>query len=154
MTGAHRAEDQPAQEQAATADRDQTVWVKRGRPDPFRKPGVPDRLVLVLHREGMFYVGKLSTWEYHEIEIRRGDGTTEQHVDCVEMVVDVSRPRVHDLVVRMYERPTAARLVAELVDVLRGMVGKLAAPPRMTVPPAPKGNQYASWPNDRRPPAE
>jgi hypothetical protein len=97
---------------------------------------VPDRLVLVLHREGFYYVGKLSTWEYHEIVVSRRDGPGADAREIREMVVDTSRPDTVDVVVRMYERPTAVKLISELVSVLRGMIPGLAGRARRR-PPGP-----------------
>jgi hypothetical protein len=127
---------------------DETVQLAKRRPDPFRAEGVPDRLVLVLHREGMHYVGTLSTWEYHEIVVSRvnpHDGKPEQ---AYEMVVDVARPHTVDVVVRMHQRPTAARVVAELVDVLRGMVSGLAGRDRRRPPRASAPGDVTSGPHE------
>jgi len=137
----------------AQEDRDRPVWIQPGRPDPFRAAGVPDRLVLVLHREGMHFVGTLTTWEYHEILVHRPNGP-DGHAHVVrEMVVDTSTPRSTAVVVRMSQRPTAARLVAELVDVLRGMVSRLAGPDPNAPPRPVRRSVYASRPNDVQPPA-
>jgi hypothetical protein len=132
----HRAQDVPHIDAAAAVDHGGAVWIARGRPDPFRAPGVPDRLVLVLNREGLHYVGKLVTWEYREIEVRRGDGTRGPAGTRREMVVDVSLPHEIPLLVQMRQRPTAARLVAELVDVLKACIGPLAGRDRR-MPPGP-----------------
>lgn len=118
---------------------DGTVYLGPRKPDLFRAPGVPDRLVLVLNRDGLYYVGTLSTWEYHEIVVSRRDGPGVNARVVREMVVDTSRPHTTEVVVRMFERPTAARLVAELVGVLRGMISGLAGrdrrmPPRPAAP--------------------
>lgn len=102
------------------------TWIAPGRPDPFRAPGVPDRLVLVLHREGLHYVGKLSIWEYREIEVSRRTGPDQPREFIREMVVDVSMPHEVELHVQMSQRPTAARVVAELLDALRGKLSQLA----------------------------
>jgi hypothetical protein len=122
----HRAEDLPHIDAAAAVTHSGTVWIARGRPDPFRAPGVPDRLVLVLHREGLQYLGKLVTWEYQEIEVRAGGARPGMAGTRREMVVDVSLPHEIPLLVHMHQRPTAARLVAELVDVLKSLISPLA----------------------------
>jgi len=136
----------------AAAGEEMTVELLPVRPDPFRAPGVPQRLVLVLHREGLYYVGTLSTWEYHEIVVTRTnphDGKSEQ---AYEMVVDTSTPHTVDVLVRMYQRPTAARLVAELTDVLRGLVSTLAGRDRRMPPRPVRPGRDASSHNDAQPP--
>jgi hypothetical protein len=141
---AHRAEPGSEPDRSLPDVAEGTVRLTASGPDPFRAAGVPERLVLVLHREGLFYVGTLSTWEYHEIVVSRRDGPGAHAREVREMVVDTSRPHTVEVVVRMFERPTAARLVAELVGVLRGMVSGLAGRDRrMPVPPA-GPSRYAS----------
>jgi hypothetical protein len=128
----------PALHLHALAVDDDTVELDGGRvvPDPFRVAGVPQRLVLVVHRQGRFYVGTLTTWEYHEIIVHRTnpyDGKPEQ---AYEMVVDQSHPHTEEVVLGMSQRPTAAALVAELVETLRVMVPRLAGRARR-MPPRP-----------------
>jgi len=134
----HRAPDPESSPRRPGAQHGAAVWVERGRPDPFRAPGVPDRLVLVLHREGLHYVGKMSMWEYREIVVRRPNPDGGQSHDVCEMVVDASTSREVEIVVQMHQRPTAARLVAELVDVLRTKVGVLAGRDRTMPPGSPR----------------
>jgi hypothetical protein len=134
----HRAQDVPHIDAAAAATHGGTVWISKSRPDPFRAPGVPDRLVLVLQREGLHYVGKLVTWEYRELEVRHGNGRHGQAGTRREMVVDVSMPHEIPLLVQMHQRPTAARLVAELVDVLKSCIGPLTGRDRRMPPGSPR----------------
>lgn len=125
MTGGHRAPDSNGQDDRRASDLDQVVRLRPGRPDPFRAPGVPERLVLVLHRDGLNYVGTLSTWEYHAIDVTRRDGPGGDARVIREMIVDVSNPRSSRVVVRMTARPTAASLVGEVVETLRRMLPSL-----------------------------
>lgn len=125
MTGGHRAPDDDGQGERHASDLDQVVRLRPGRPDPFRAPGVPERLVLVLHRDGLNYVGTISTWEYHAIDVTRRDGPGSHARVVREMIVDVSNPRSSRVVVRMTARPTAASLVGEVVETLRRMLPSL-----------------------------
>ena len=132
----HRAEPAGVEPHAQGVDDGGTVWLAGGRPDPFRAEGVPDRLVISLHREGLSYVGKLVTWEYRAIDVSRRGGPEGRVRVWREMVVDVSTPHEAEVLVQMYQRPTTARLVAELVTVLRGMISGLAGRDRR-MPPRP-----------------
>lgn len=122
----HRAPKDQTQQPIQPQRHHGATWIERGRPDPFRAPGVPDRLVIVLHREGLHYVGRLTFWEYREIEVNRRGLAGEPSVKVKEMVVDASMPHDFDLHVQMSTRPTAARVVDELVQVLRRNIGRLA----------------------------
>lgn len=145
MTGRHRGRYPALNLHADAVDEDRPVWIAPGRPDPFRAAGVPDRLVLVLHREGRDYVGTLSTWEYHEVAVHRPIGPDGNPYVVREMVVDTSTPHSSDVLVRMLQRPTAARVVAQLVDVLRDMVPGLAGRDRrMPLRPARHGSDASS----------
>lgn len=142
--GKNYASDDDTDPQFSTMDTNGTVQFSRGLRDPFRAVGVPDRLVISLHREGLLYVGRLITWEYREIEVSRRNGPGDRvHVDR-EMVVDAAYPREVDVVVRMYERPTAARVVAELVTVLRSLVSTLAGRDRRMPPHSAEQGRHAS----------
>jgi len=151
---AHRAEDHAPYPHAQAPDGTVFLGPRPARPDLFRAPGVPDRLVLVLNREGLFYVGTLSTWEYHEIVVTRRDGPGADARLVREMVVDTSRPHTVEVVVRMFERPTAARLVAELVTVLRGMVSGLAGRDRRMPQPPARPGRVTSRRYENRPEAQ
>ena len=121
----HRAAEDQTQQPIQPQRHHGATWIQRGRPDPFRAPGVPDRLVIVLNREGLHYVGKLTFWEYREIEVSRRGLAGEPSVKVPEMIVDASMPHHFDLHVQMSRRPTAARVVDELIQVLGSNMRRL-----------------------------
>jgi len=118
----HRARESFPTTFEQTAPRGEAVWVERRQPDPYRKPGVPDRIVISLTREGNKYVGQMCSWEYREIEVTRNTGNSRTAEIVTEMVVDVSRPRLWPMNLQLAQGPTLHRLIAAVVVFLEGVI--------------------------------